>query len=99
MSINRSTFHCLLDSEATHTIMKNREYFSNLKLLQANVNTISETTKLIEGTGKACIILPMGTKLVINDALYSCKSRRNLISFKTIRHNGYRMETKTIYEK
>ena len=99
MPVNGSKFHCLLDSGTTHTILKNREYFSDLKLLQANVNTISGTTKLIEGTGKACIILPMGTKLIINDALYSSKSRRNLISFKAIRQNGYHMETKTIDEK
>ena len=41
----------------------------------------------------------MGTKLVINDALYSSKSRRILINFKAIRQNGYHMETKTINEK
>ena len=60
MSVNGSTFPCLLDSGATHTILKNREYFSNLKLLQANVNTTLGTTKLIEGTGKACIIILWG---------------------------------------
>ena len=87
MSVNRSTFHCLLDSGATHMILKNRKYFSNL-LHQENVNTILGTVKLIEGTGKACIILPMGTKLVINDALYLSKSRINLISFKVIHQNG-----------
>ena len=54
-------------------------------MLQANVNTIPRITKLIEGTGKACIILPMGTKLVLNDALYSSKSRRNLINLKAIK--------------
>ena len=42
---------------------------------------------------------PYGTKLVINAALYSSKSRRNLISFKTICQNGYHMKTKTINEK
>ena len=42
---------------------------------------------------------PYGTKLEINDALYSSKSRRNLISFKAIRQNGYHMETKSINEK
>ena len=41
----------------------------------------------------------IGTKLVINDALYSSIFRRNLISFKAIRQNGYHMETKTINEK
>uniref|UniRef100_A0A2N9I6F2 GAG-pre-integrase domain-containing protein n=1 Tax=Fagus sylvatica TaxID=28930 RepID=A0A2N9I6F2_FAGSY len=38
-------------------------------------------------------MLPKGTKLYIDDALYSSKSRRNLLSFKDIRHNGYHIET------
>ena len=64
-------------------------------MVKANVTTISGTTTLIEGYGKAQIILPNGTKLVINDALYSSKSRRNLISFKDVRQNGYHLETMT----
>ena len=39
-------------------------------------------------------MLPKGTKLCINDALYSSKSNRNLLSFKDIRYNGYHIETK-----
>ena len=58
-------------------------------------NTISGTTKLIEGYGKAQIILLNGTKLAIHDALYSSISRRNLISFKDVRQNGYDLETMT----
>ena len=84
---------CLLDSGTTHTILKNKEYFSDLKMFQASVHTISGSTNLIEGAGKACIILPQGTKLIINDALYSSKSRRNLISFKDVCQNGYHLET------
>lgn len=60
-------------------------------MVKADVTTISGTTKLIEGYGKAQIILPNGIKLVINDALYSSKSRRNLISFKDVRQNGYHL--------
>jgi hypothetical protein len=37
--------------------------------------------------------LPKGTKFCIDDALYSSKSRRNLISFKDIRLNGYHLKT------
>jgi GAG-pre-integrase domain/Integrase core domain len=40
-------------------------------------------------------LLPEGTKLIINDALYSSKSRKNLLSFKDIRCNGYHIETMT----
>ena len=38
-------------------------------------------------------MLPKGTKLCIDDALYSSKSSRNLLSFKDIRYNGYHIET------
>ena len=36
---------------------------------------------------------PNGTRFHINDALYSSKSTRNLLSFKDIRRNGYHIET------
>ena len=81
---NGVKYQCLLDSGTTHTILKHKEYFSELKMVKADVTTISKTTNLIEGYEKAKIILPNGTKLVINDALYSSKSRRNLISFQII---------------
>ena len=84
---------CLADSCTTHTILKEKKYFQYLILNKASVNTISGSSNLIEGSGRANIILPKGTKLCIDDALYSSKSRRNLISFKDIRLNGYHVET------
>ena len=38
-------------------------------------------------------MLPNGTRFHINDALYSRKSIRKLLSFKDIRRNGYHIET------
>ena len=38
-------------------------------------------------------MLPNGTRFHINDALYSSKSIKNLLSFKDIRRNGYLIET------
>ena len=38
-------------------------------------------------------MLPGGTRIHIDDALYSTKSQRNLLSFKDIRRNGYHIET------
>ena len=38
-------------------------------------------------------MLPNGTRFHMNDALYSSKSTRNLLSFKDIRRNGYYIET------
>ena len=68
-------------------------YFFNLITTSTSVSTISGTSNLIEGSGRANIVLPNGTRFHINDALYSSKSRRNLLSFKDIRRNGYHIET------
>jgi GAG-pre-integrase domain len=86
---------CLVDSETTNTILKNNKYFSQLSPVETHVNAISDISNLIEDSGRACILLPEGTKLIINDALYSSKSRRNLLSFKDIRRNGYHIKTMT----
>ena len=66
-------------------ILRDEKYFSNFTLAQSNVHTISGPVNLIKGSSKATIILPKGTKLQIEDALYSNKSSRNLLSFKNIR--------------
>ncbi|KAB2042023.1 hypothetical protein E1A91_D02G192400v1 [Gossypium mustelinum] len=62
-------------------------------MCDAHVNTISGSSKLIEGFERVIILLPKGTKFVIDDVLYSTKSQRNLLSFKDIRLNGYHIET------
>ncbi|KAJ0575449.1 putative RNA-directed DNA polymerase [Helianthus annuus] len=84
---------CLVDSGTTNTILKHKKFFSELSPAETLVGTISGVCDLIEGSGRASIILPSGTKLIINDALYSSKSRRNLLSFKSIRQNGYHLKT------
>ena len=84
---------CLADYVTTHTILRDKKYFSNFTLAQSNVYTISGPVNLIKGSDKATIILPKGTKLQIEDAFYSNKSSRNLLSFKDIRQNGYHIET------
>ena len=84
---------CLADYAITHTILLNKRYFIDLKLTNANVSTISSTANLIEGPGKANIMLPNGTRFHINDALCYSKSVRNFLSFKDIRRNGYHIET------
>jgi len=84
---------CIADSCTTHTILRNKKYFQLLITNKSSVNTILGSSNLIEGSGRANIILPKRTKFCIDDALYSSKSRRNLISFKDIRLNGYHVET------
>lgn len=84
---------CLVDSATTHTILKKKKYFSHLINQEANISTISGSAKLIEGSGRASILLPRGTQFKIDNALFSPKSQRNLIAFKDIRRNGYHIET------
>ena len=61
---------CLTDSATMHTIFKDMKYFSHLTLREANDNTISSSTKLIKGFGRVNILLPKGTKFIIEDALF-----------------------------
>jgi hypothetical protein len=86
---------CLVDSGTTNTILKSKKYFSQLSLVEIRVNIISGISNLIEGSGRAYILLHEGTKLIINDALYSSKCRRNLLSFNDIWRNGYHIEIMT----
>ena len=83
---------CLANYATTHTILRDKRYFLELTLIKANVSTISGTINLVEGFGRANITLPNGTRFHINDALYSSKSIRNLLSFKKICRNGYHIE-------
>ena len=54
---------------------------------------------MIEGTGKAHFILPNGTSFCIENALFSPKSNRNLLSFNDIYFKGYDTKTVTIENK
>ena len=84
---------CLVDCATTHTILRDKKYFSKLTLVPFNVQTILGLVDLIKGSGRATIILLNGTKFQIDDTLYSNKSNRNLLSFKDIHRNGYHIET------
>ena len=84
---------CLVDRATTHTILRDKRYFLDLTLTNANVSTISGTANLIEDSRRANIMLPNGTRFHINDALYFSKSTRTLLNFKDIHRNGYHIET------
>ncbi|GAV90170.1 hypothetical protein CFOL_v3_33579, partial [Cephalotus follicularis] len=66
---------------------------------KANVGTISGTSDLIESSRMASFVLSNGTQSRIIDALYSTESRRNLLSFKDIRLDGYHIETTSENDK
>jgi len=59
---------------------------------EVHVSTIFGTTNIIEGFGRANVLLPRGTRFHIKNAFYSPKSNRKLFSFKDIRLNGYHIE-------
>ena len=59
---------------------------------KTDVSTISDTSKVIEGSRRANMLLYGGTILHIDNTLYSSKTRRNLLSFKDIHINGYHIE-------
>ena len=83
----------VVDSGSSHTILRDKKYFINLTYKVENVSTIAGPASLIEGYGQANILLPKGTHLEIQDALYSPSSKRSLLSFKDIRLNGFHVET------
>ena len=75
--------------------LKCRKYFTEINPTKGVINTISGPADLIEGTCNALFMLPNGTKIVINNAIYSPKSKRNLLSFNDIYRQGYNTETAT----
>lgn len=62
--------------------VRDRKYFSHLI---ENANIISNNQKLIEGSKRITILLPQWTTFIIDDALFSSKSRKKLLRFKDIR--------------
>ena len=83
---------CLADCATTHIILRDKRYFLDLTLTNANVSTISSVSNLIEGSRRVNIMLTNGTRFYVNDALYYSKSTRNFLNCKDIRRNGYHIE-------
>ena len=84
---------CLVGYSTTHTILRDKKYFSNLTLVPFTVQTISGPVDLIKDSGIAIIVLPNGTKFQIDYALYYNKSNHNLLCSNDIRRNGYHIKT------
>jgi len=84
---------CLVDSCTTDTILRDTRYFQTLRKNDENITTITGSGMHIVGTGRATIILPNGTELVIQEALLYPESTRTLLSFKDIRANDLHVET------
>ena len=85
--------YILLTAQPRIQSFEKKKYFLNLIVTNASISTISGTSDLIKGSGRENIMLSNGTRFHINDALYSRKSTRNLLSFKDICKNRYHIET------
>ena len=83
---------CLADSGTTNTILRETKFFQSISKNAGSITTIAGSDTCIIGSGRATIILPMGTTLVI-------ESTRTLLSFKDIRANGLHVETEEEYGK
>ena len=55
--------------------------------------TIVGRDATIVGSGRATIVLPMGTQITIEDALLYPDSKRTLLSHRDIRQNDFHIET------
>jgi hypothetical protein len=84
---------CLVDSGTTNSILREIKYFQSLKKLNGNILTIAGSDAVIVGTGRAIFTLPMGTQIIIEDALLYTDSTRTLIGYKDIRKSGFHIET------
>ena len=60
---------CLMDLCTTNSILREMKYFQTLKKREGNIMTIAGHDVLIVGSGRATITLPMGTQIMMEDAL------------------------------
>ena len=67
----------LAGNATTDSILRQRIYFTNFKPKLSHLATFSGHSNLIEGYGIARIMLSNGTKLAIQEALYSPRSKKS----------------------
>jgi hypothetical protein len=79
---------CLVDNCTTNTILRKIKYFQTLTKRSENILTITGRDTCIVGSGKATIILSMGTQVTIKNALLYLDSTRTLLSYRDICKNG-----------
>jgi hypothetical protein len=84
---------CLVDSYTTNIILRETKYFQTLTKRIGNILTTAGRDTCIVGSGKATIILLMGTQITIENALLHPDSTRTLLSYRDIRKNGLHIVT------
>ena len=97
--VDKVTSHkeCLIDSATTHSILKSKDLFTSLKILDhaPPIRTLGGKSKLIKGEGEALISFPNGTTIRIKKAFYAPTATRNLIGFKDFRASNLHLNTAT----
>ena len=84
---------CLVNSCSSNTVLREIKYFQTLTKREGNVLTIAGRDAIIVGSGRATIVLPMGTHITIEEALLYPDATHTLLSYKDIRRNGIHVET------
>jgi transposase InsO family protein len=85
---------CLIDCGTTNTILKDKSYFTTLTSGKVKLNTVASPFTA-QAIGTAVIRLKNGTTLRISDAIFLPDARRNLLSLKDIRLNGFHISTES----
>jgi hypothetical protein len=84
---------CLVDICSTKTILRETKYFQTLTKRIGNILTIAGGDTCIVGSGKATIILPMGTQIIIENTLLYPDSTCTLLTYRDICKNGLHVVT------
>jgi hypothetical protein len=85
--------YCLVDSASTNTILREIKYFQTLIKSKGNITTMACRHIMIVGSGRATLIFPIGTQLIIEDAFLYPDPTNTLLSYKDVRRNGFHIQT------
>lgn len=87
--------HCLIDCATTHVILTDKRFFISLdeSNTPSNIKTVGGVVSIARGSGHARVVLPNGTSIDIEKAIYAPESSRNLLSFADLRKNGIHVNT------
>ena len=91
--MSRGAVECLADSGTTHTILRNRQLFTELVPYKSSMTTLIGTSQVVKGRETAELMLPNDIVINVIDALYSPRTNRTLLSFKDTHANGYHFDT------
>ena len=84
---------CLIDSAATNSILRETKYFQTLQKRTKNITTVAGSNGRIVGSGRAIVVLPNATRIIIEEAFLYPGATHTLLTFKDIRRSGYHVAT------